>query len=81
MDRCFICGRTGYLETHHMMNGAFRKKSEKYDLLCKLCRDCHYRVHHQEGTTIKALKAEAQRRFEQTHSREEWMREFGRNYL
>ena len=30
-DRCFLCGRSDWIEAHHIFNGtANRKKSEKY---------------------------------------------------
>lgn len=79
-SRCYICGARAS-EIHHVMNGANRKKAEQYGFLVGLCQRCHYRLHHQEGSTIKQLKAIAQGIYEQTHTREEWIREFGRSYL
>ena len=29
---CFLCGKTGWLEEHHVYPGPFRDKSEKYGL-------------------------------------------------
>ena len=34
--RCWLCGRWGWLEEHHIFGGANRKKSEKYGLK-RLC--------------------------------------------
>lgn len=40
--RCWLCGRWGWLEEHHIFGGANRKKSEKYGLKVGLCGDtCH----------------------------------------
>jgi hypothetical protein len=41
-DKCYICGRTGWIERHHIFNGtAYRKKSEQYGLTVHLCHRCH----------------------------------------
>ena len=34
---CFLCGKTGWLEEHHVYPGPFRDKSEKYGLKVGLC--------------------------------------------
>lgn len=46
MDRdikgqCFICGKTGYTERHHIYGSANRKYSEQYGLTVYLCPECH----------------------------------------
>lgn len=39
---CFLCGKTGWLEEHHVYPGPFRDKSEKYGLKVGLCGEsCH----------------------------------------
>lgn len=83
--RCYICGATEGLERHHVMGAANRKLSEKCGLVIWLCLE-HHRgtngAHGKNGNEVsKWLKREAQRKFEETHSREEWMKIFGRNYL
>ena len=69
------------METHHMLHGSYMKKpADKYGLTIKLCRLCHRRLHdHREGDL--ELQQNAQRQFEETHSREEFMRIFGKNFL
>lgn len=78
--RCYLCGRFGYTETHHMMHGIRRAAADKYGLTVELCRTCHSNV-HDKGLLDEYLEREAQKAFEKNHSREEWMREFGKNYL
>lgn len=83
---CFRCKTTLNLQVHHIFNSAYRKKSEKYGYWCYLCMDCHTGkrgVH----TTVEGraywnnLKRLCQIHFEETHSREDFIREFGQNYL
>lgn len=87
---CFFCERNGAvdpLDKHHIFGGAYRKKSEKYGLVVYLCHhDCHIfgenAVHrnkeamaylHRYGQ-IKAMR-------ENDWSTEDFIREFGKNYL
>lgn len=85
---CYLCGRNGNsdrLEEHHIFNKSERKFSEKYGLKVWLCGErCHrngkYAVHRCNETAVR-LKREAQEKFEETHTREEFMQIFGKNYL
>ena len=83
---CLRCKTTQNLHVHHIFNGAYRKKSEKYGYWCYLCFECHVGsrgVH----TTIpgrhywNTLKGQCQEDFEKTHTREEFIKVFGQNYL
>lgn len=40
-NQCFICGKTGYTERHHIYGSANRKYSEQYGLTVYLCPECH----------------------------------------
>lgn len=89
---CYLCrklhhysGQYSYTEEHHVFEGtANRKLSEKYGLKVYLCL-----FHHREGPEAVhmnkvndlILKMDAQKEFEQTHSREEFMNIFGKNWL
>lgn len=57
---CFLCGKTGWLEEHHVYPGPFRDKSEKYGLKVGLCGEsCHRNgryAAHQCRETSDALK-------------------------
>ena len=50
---------------------------------CYLCGSCHRGPQgvHQDAEQNKRLKAGFQGKFEETHSREEFIAEFGKNYL
>ncbi len=84
MRECYICGTTLDIECHHVFGGAYRKKSEKYGYLRDLCARHHrtskHSVHMDMHLNYK-LRQECQREFEQTRSREEFIKEFGRSYI
>lgn len=80
-ERCFLCGKTRDLDLHHIMHGvANRRWATRLGLTCWLCRGCHT-LAHCDFQTNKRLQAQAQAAFEQTHTRQEWMNIFGKNYL
>jgi hypothetical protein len=90
MNYCWLCGRNGSvdrLDRHHIFPGAYRDKSEKYGLVVYLCHsECHifgqYAVHHNARTMLE-LKQFGQRKVmqEQGWDTEDFIREFGKNYL
>ena len=88
--RCAVCGRNGTadpLDKHHIFGGALRKKSEKYDLTVYLCHSrCHEfgpRAAHRCRETAQLLHEYGQRKAmaEQGWTTEEFVLEFGKNYL
>lgn len=84
MRECFICGRTDWVEMHHIYGGSRRKKSDKYGLVVPLCKWHHTEPPHgahASKATATLLKMYGQHKFEETHTRAEFMREFGKNYL
>lgn len=83
-DECYICHTTHCLETHHIMNGAYKKASERNGLLIKVCPNCHTlspKAIHNDMSVARKLKQIGQEQYEQTHTREEFIREFGKSYL
>lgn len=80
---CYLCGAQLAIEEHHIYFGPLRKTSESYGFKVYLCNN-HHRGNdspHQERKIDLLLKRICQRRFEETHSREEFMQIIGRNYL
>lgn len=74
------------LHRHHFLHGtANRKKAEHYGLWAYLCVKRHHEygpeAPHANAEVDRRLKQMAQRAFEQKHSHELWMQEFGKNYL
>lgn len=89
---CYLCQKLyrqqfpySHVEEHHVFEGtANRTLSEEYGLKVNLCI-----WHHREGPeavhnnaiVAESLKREAQELFEQTHTREEFRKIFGRSWL
>lgn len=81
-DICRYC-KTGYASLHEVYYGTGRRQlSIKYGMQARLCMYCHTEVHKYplQGKDLE-LKQEFQRKFEETGSREEFIRLFSRNYL
>lgn len=38
---CYLCGRYGFLEMHHVFGASRRKTSDKYGAVVGLCHYCH----------------------------------------
>jgi len=84
---CFLCGKHGYMETHHLCFGVgLRKLSEKYGLTVDLCPECHRtspRAVHQCAEVANMLRAYGQKKWmdETGGSIDDFRRIFGKNYL
>ena len=83
--RCFVCGTTYNLHDHHIFYGnSNRKQSEKHGLKVWLCGHDHNMsnegVHFNKELDTE-LKQLAQRKFEETHTREEFRAIFGKSWL
>ena len=83
MRKCYLCGSFRNVEKHHVYSGPYRKASEKHGMTVDLCASCHRGPHgvHQDAELNKRLKAGFQGKFEETHSREEFRRIFGKSYI
>lgn len=88
--QCFLCGRNGWidpLDRHHIFGGPYRKKSEQYGLVVYLCHhDCHIfgkdAVHNNIEKMLEVKRFGQQKAMdEQKWTTEDFIREFGKNYL
>lgn len=81
---CYICGSVNGLEKHHIFAGhANRPISESEGFWCYLCHNHHTGTdgaQYNKELNLK-LKQDAQFAYEKTHSRGEWMKLIGKNYL
>ena len=82
----YISGNTYNLEEHHIFFGtANRKVSEKNGLKVWLTSEEHrgtYGVHGKLGRDLDIrLKQDAQKKYEETHTREEFIKLIGKSYL
>lgn len=84
-DVCAVCGRP-YAALHEVFYGtANRRISQQYGFQERLCPIHHNEPgfpnpHHDREVDL-ALKRKHQARFEQTHTREEFVKLIGRSYL
>lgn len=84
--RCFLSGRFGPVERHHIFGGALRGKSERYGLVVELSPEMHREgpaAAHRCRETAEFLKRYGQRKvmLDQGWDAARFIREFGRNYL
>lgn len=83
---CFLTGSTENLDKHHIFGAANRNISEKNGFWVWLRHDFHIAYspnktpHNDRGTDLH-LKMICQAKFEETHTREEFMALIGRSYL
>lgn len=81
---CYITHSTVGLHQHHIYGGANRNTSEKQGFWVWLRYDLHNLsrdgVHSDNRLNLK-LKQDCQKEFEKTHSREEFVKLIGKNFL
>ena len=86
---CYLCALFGdnswkFTHGHHIYPGANRRISEQEGFVCRLCVQ-----HHTEGpeavhsniTNMRIIQMDAQREYEKTHTRQQFMDLIGRSYL
>ena len=89
---CYLCAKLmgdykihAYLEEHHVIPGAAgRRISEENGLKVYLCLPHHRGTAaavHSNHENMLLIQRDAQRAFERSRSREDWMRIAGKNYL
>ena len=83
---CFLCGNYETVERHHLFGGPLRKKADRLKLTVYLCPWCHQidpDSAHKSAETRLYLHKYGQRKAmrEQGWSVEDFVREFGKNYL
>ena len=83
---CFVCHSTYNLHLHHCYFGLKNRKiSDKNGFTCYLCLQHHEGtdgVHGKNGHELDLqLKRLCQEKYEENHSREDFIRLIGRNYL
>lgn len=82
--QCYITHSTIGLHKHHIFGGANRNISEENGFWVWLCGELHNLSNdgvHSDYRLNLRLKQDCQREFEKTHSREEFVRLIGKNYL
>ena len=83
---CFMTGSTVNLHKHHIYAGGRRKISEREGFWVWLRGDYHnqsdYGVHGKDGHELDfELKRICQARYEESHTREDFVKLIGKSYL
>ena len=83
---CYITKSTEGLHKHHCLGGPNRRLADEDGLWVWLRWDRHiedsiYDTPHNNADVKLFFQQLAQRAYEETHTREEWMARYGRNYL
>jgi len=81
---CLITGSPHNLHKHHVFGGAYRQKSERYKFYIYLIGELHNLTSegvHFDREFDLALKRKHQQQFEYSHTREEFIAEFGMSYI
>lgn len=87
---CYLCDLLAHkymvrgLQEHHIFGGPNRSISEAEGLKCWLCLEHHTHgpeAVHNNIRNARILQQEAQQAYERTHTREEFVRLIGRNFM
>ena len=74
---CECCGKVcKKLDPHEVYGGSNRKRSIKNKFIKLLCRECH-----SNEKVIAQLRIDTQKEYEETHTREEFIKLIGKSYL
>ena len=76
---CYFCGLPRQ-DLHELLGGRNRLNSMKYGYVLPLCRS-HHNMLHNNVVLIEEWKRKSQEHFEESHSRDEWLEVFKKNYL
>lgn len=75
-NKCYYCGNEGKMDLHEIYGGSNRKRSIENGFVVPLCRICH-----SNEEIIQRLRIKIQKEFEKTHSREEFIKIFGKSLI
>ena len=81
LKHCYICTQKGLKDIpkddlHEVYGGSNRKRSIENGLVVPLCRKCH-----QDYRILKFLQRYVQKEYEKRHTREDFIKLIGKNYL
>ena len=79
LQKCYLCPNKKD-DIHEIYAGSKRIISIKNGFCIPLCRKCHDEIQNNEKEMLK-LKKECQKKYEKSHSKEDFMKKVGKNYL
>jgi hypothetical protein len=82
LTKCCVCGSTTGIEKNEIFEGAYRQTSIKHGMVAPMCyrETCHKRFHNDIIFNL-FYKVMFQREFMKTHSRDEFIKLFGQDYI
>ena len=80
-SKCYFCNNKA-VDTHELIKGSNRKKCIKWGLVVYICRNCHRKTEEDSEFYQKTRKM-AQKVWQSYYNKttEEFIKEFGKNYL
>ena len=79
-DVCLLCDRPAE-HTHHLIFGtAGRKLADEDGLTAPLCHECHAFI-HTNSKGARMSKIIGQMAYEKDHTRQEFMKRYGRSFI
>lgn len=80
-SKCYFCNNKA-VDTHELIKGVNRKKCIKWGLVVYICRDCHRKT-EEDSEFYKETRKMAQKVWQNHYNKttEEFIKEFGKNYL
>lgn len=79
LKHCIICKQSP-VDIHEIYSSGSRKQSMIHGFCCPLCRSCHQNITLNYQANLK-LKQFCQKKYEENHTREEFMTIIHKNFL
>ena len=76
---CYVCGKPKD-DLHEIFEGKNRVRSMQDGMVLPVCRSCHNKLHSNREMAL-VFKRIAQKKYLDSHSTEQFVKRFGRNYL
>lgn len=80
LTKCAVCGLKMGVQKNEVFEGAKRGVSMQHGFVIPLCDTCHKRFHNDRSFAL-IYKKKFQAKYEETHSREEFLNLIHHNYL
>ena len=80
LTKCAECGLKNGIELNEVFEGAKRSVSMKHGFVVPLCKKCHERFHNDRSFALK-YKRLYQAKYEESHSRADFINLIHHNYL
>ena len=80
LTKCCNCGSKTGIEKNEVFEGSYRQTSIRYGMVCPFCETCHTQFHNDIMFNL-FYKVMFEKEFLKTHSKEEFIKIFGQDYI